>query len=122
MRTMKYGLLAGLIVGLLGIGLLQSREEEKPKYTIKEVMKEAHKSGLWKKVADGKASKDEEKKLVEYYTSLAENKPPKGDEAAFKAKATAMLKAAKEAAAGKEEGRDELKKLVKCMDCHKMFK
>ena len=49
-----------LVVALAATALILSIDanyagEKKPKYTIKEVMAEAHKSGLWKKVAEGDA-------------------------------------------------------------------
>ena len=48
---------------------------EKAKYTTKEVMAEAHKGGLMKKVADLKASDEEKTKLVELYVALSQNDP-----------------------------------------------
>ena len=73
----------------------RSKEKgDKAKYTIKEVMQEAHKSGLVRKVAQGKAEKADKEKLVEYYTSLPQNKPPKGDAKEWKDQTEAMLAAA----------------------------
>ena len=59
---------------------LLQQEEAKPKYTIKQVMKKAHKDKLIKKVVKGEASQDEKMMLLDLYLSLPENKPPKGDE------------------------------------------
>ena len=42
-----FGALA--VVGIVGINLVGAADEEKPKYTIKEVMQKAHKGGLLKK-------------------------------------------------------------------------
>jgi hypothetical protein len=71
-----------------------------PKFTIKEVMEKAHKSGLCKKAGEEKTSKDENKELLELYTALSQNKPPKGDAASWKEKTGALVTAAKAAAAG----------------------
>lgn len=122
MRTVKYFLLATLAMTMVGLGMFQAREADQPKYTIKEVMKLAHKSNLWKKVAEGKASKEEKDKLVELYTALSEDKPPKGDAKDWKERTDAMVKAAKEAAAGEKQGEKALLKAVKCLDCHKLHK
>ena len=55
-RVLPLGLLSlAFAVGLLPV---LRAADEKPKYTIKEVMKEAHKEGLLKKVAGGNASDD----------------------------------------------------------------
>ena len=57
-------------------------EAVKPKHTIIEVMKGANAGGaksLRARVASGQASQEERLKLLDYYISLVENKPPKGD-------------------------------------------
>jgi hypothetical protein len=96
--------------------------QEKPKYTTKEVMQKAHKGGLMKKVAEGKASADEKKQLVEFYEALDANKPKKGDEAEWKVKTTAILAAARAAAEGQQDAAKKLSDTVKCMDCHQAHK
>jgi hypothetical protein len=93
--------------------------EKKPKYTIKEVMAEAHKSGLWKKVAEGDADKADREKLAELYKALVENKPPKGDIEAWKKTTTVMHKIAEQAISDPDAGK---KLKVMCAACHKMFK
>src|SRR4030095_10850772 len=95
------------------------RAQDKPKYTIKEVMDAAHKKGkLRDKVTSGMASDEEKKQLVEYYEALAANKPPKGDDASWKEKTAELLAAAKEAAAG---NLDKLK-AINCGACHSAHK
>jgi len=108
--------------GWLALSALTQAEDEKPKHTTKEVMKLAHKGGLMKKVADGKATEEEKKQLVELYTSLAGNKPKKGDAAAWKEKTDAVVAAAKDAAAGKEGAGALLTKAANCMGCHSAHK
>ncbi|MCI0356926.1 MAG: hypothetical protein L0211_00380 [Planctomycetaceae bacterium] len=117
---MRKLLVAGVMIafGWVAFSLATNAEDAKPKYTIKEVMKSAHKAKLHEKVADGKATDAEKKQLVEFYTALAANKPPKGDEASWKEKTAALLAAAKDAEAGKEGAGAALKKAYNCAACH----
>jgi mono/diheme cytochrome c family protein len=123
MRTVKYFLLATLTMSLLGLGLFQAREEDKPKYTIKEVMKAAHgKNGLLKKVASGNASKEDKEKLLALYTALSQNKPPQGSPDGWKTKTDALVKAAKEAVADEPSAGKDLGKASNCKACHSEYK
>ena len=106
---MKY-LVAGLAVTLafvVCVGAPKAADDKDAKYTIKEVMKKAHKDGLLKKVASGKADEDERKELVVLYVALSQNKPPKGDADDWKEKTGAMVKAAKAAAADAKAGKED---------------
>jgi hypothetical protein len=96
--------------------------QDKAKFTIAEVMAKAHKSGLMKKVAEGKADDGEKKELVELYTALSANKPPKGDEKAWKEKTDKMLALAKECQKGDKDAGAKLLKEANCGACHKAFK
>jgi hypothetical protein len=122
MRTVKYFLLATLALTMVGLGMFQAREKDKPKYTIKEVMKEAHKSGLYKKVAQGKGDKEEKEKLLALYTALSQNKPPRGDEKDWKEKTDALVKAAKDAVEGEKGAGKEIAKAANCKACHEAHK
>jgi hypothetical protein len=93
--------------------------DEKVKYTISEVMQEAHKSGLWKKVAAGTADKADREKLAELYKALMQNKPPKGDAEEWKKTTTVMHKIAEDAIKDPMAGK-MLK--VNCGGCHGKFK
>jgi hypothetical protein len=98
-------------------------EEEKPKYTIKQVMKAGHAKGTLKdKVAEGKATDEEKVALIAYYEALAANKPPKGSAESWKEKTTALITAAKAAAEGKEGAGEKLKAAANCAACHKDHK
>jgi len=120
---MRKLLAAGAIV-VLGWSLVGlSAQDEKPKFTTKQVMKAAHAKGALKdKVVAGTASADEKKQLVECYTALAANKPPKGDEGSWKEKTAALLAAAKDAEAGKEGAGAALAKASNCGACHTAHK
>jgi surface antigen len=111
------------LTGTIVVGLDSPAAQDKPKFTISEVMQQAHKGGLLKKVQNSQADADEGKQLVEYYTALTQNKPPMGDEKAWKKQTETMLAGAKLYADGKkDEGAAALKKTVNCANCHKMFK
>jgi hypothetical protein len=125
MRFVKYAVPALAAVGLLAGLALSRAADDKPKYSIKEVMQKAHKDdpdkdivSIFSKIKAGKASDDEKKQLVELYTSLGQNKPPKGDADSWKTKTDALLTAAKEVADGKDAGVADLKKAADCMACH----
>lgn len=91
------------------------RADEKPTYTIKEVMK-LHKEKLHEKFQKGDASKEEKQKLLEGYEALLKSKPPKGDEKSWKEKAEALVKAVK------DDDKDAFKKAVSCGGCHSAHK
>jgi hypothetical protein len=90
--------------------------QEKPKYKIAEVMAKAMKGGLCGKVAKGEASAEEKETLIELFTALHANTPPKGAEDSWKMKTKALLDAAK---AGDGAA---LKKAANCAACHKEHK
>src|SRR5438093_6247103 len=118
---MRKLLVACVIVALAGaVVALTGTAQEKAKYTTKEVMQKAHKGGLMKKVSEGKATADEKKQLLEFYEALAANKPPRGEEADWKTRTSAIVAAARLAAEGDEAGAKKLTEVVgtKCMDCH----
>jgi hypothetical protein len=91
------------------------RADDKPKYTIKEVMK-LHKDKLHEKFQNGEASKEEKEKLLEAYEALVKNKPPKGDADSWKEKTEALVKAVK------DDDKDAYKKAVSCGACHSAHK
>ena len=110
MRRMIAGAVFALFAGLL-LANLRAADDEKPKYTIKEVMKN-HKDKLNEKFEKGEASTEEKKKLLEGYEALLKNKPPRGDEKDWKEKAEALVKAVK------DDDKDAYKKAVNCKACH----
>src|SRR5947209_8014429 len=91
--TMK--IVAGGLTAVLAVVFClnsDAGDAKKPKYSIKEVMEEAHKSGLWKKIAAGNAEKEDREKLAELYKALNQNKPPKGNVEEWKKTTSVMLK------------------------------
>jgi hypothetical protein len=99
--------------------MMAANADEKPKYTIKEVMEQAHKSGLLKKVSAGTADKADREKLAELYKALMESKPPKGDAEEWKKTTTVLHKIAEDAIKDPDAGK---KLKVNCGQCHGKFK
>jgi hypothetical protein len=116
------------VVGLVTVGALRAADESraegeaKAKYTVKQIMAGCMKSGLCKKVADGKASDAEKAKLVELLSELPKNKPPKGAADSWAAKTGAVAAAVKAVAEGKDGAGAELAKAANCAACHKEHK
>ena len=99
--AMKKKLVVAAIAGVsvAALALMQTfvwaqEAAAEPKYTIKEVMGQAHKDGLLQKVVDGDATPEEKALLLDLYLSLLENNPPQGDADAFHAKAGEAVVAA----------------------------
>lgn len=121
---LRFGAAALLAVAFAGMTVLGAADD-KPKYTIETIMGKAHGENndkLLKKVISGKASAAEKKELLELYTELAKNKPPKGDAKGWKQKNDALVSAAKDAVAGKKEADRGLEKAADCMACHDAHK
>jgi hypothetical protein len=97
---------------------------DKPKYTIEEIMEQAHDedNGLFKKVLEDKASKDDKAKLLELYKDLSLNKPKKGDAKSWKEKTSALVAAATAVVAEDKGAKEKLMKAANCVGCHKLHK
>ena len=111
-----------LVMGLLGLSAVFGAGyvyADEPKYTIKQVMKEAMKGGLCDKVAKGEGSKEDKEKLVEMFTAMGQNTPPKGDKGDWDKLCAKLVADAK--AAQKAEGKSAIKS-ANCKACHDNFK
>jgi hypothetical protein len=117
-------MIAAAILAALAFAPLAISAANKPKYTIKEVMKEIHKGddNIGKRVVKGAASKDDVNKMVEYYASLPLNDPPRGDKESWLAKTSALVKASKEVQAGAPGALDHYKEAANCKACHSAHK
>lgn len=118
--------IASLVVCLAAIGVLSmpagAADDDAPKFKTKEIMKAAFKGPLLKKVASGKASADETKKLHEMLVALSKNKPPKGEQESWDKLTAALVKAGKAAVDGDAEAAGMLKKGSNCKACHSNHK
>ena len=115
-------LAAGLVVGLAGFGTAADDKAPKAKYTVKQIMKQAHGKGLLKKVVSGKASDKDKLKLLDLYISLLENKPKKGSAASWAKLSGSLVYATARVAAGRDGSIGMLKKASSCGGCHKAHK
>lgn len=91
---------------------------------ISDVMKDAMKgeTSLYRKVATGKGTPDDAKKLVDYLKQLPGETPPKGDAASWKEKTETLVKAAEDVQAGKPGALAHLQTVGNCKACHNPHK
>ena len=120
-RLLTFALAATLLFAM-PVGFIDADDKADPQHTVKEVMKIAHKDGLLKSVAGGKASDEEKKQLLDLYVSLWENEAPAGDADSWKTKTGNVVAAAAKVVAGRDGAVDELKKSTNCGACHKAHK
>ena len=121
---MRIALSLGLAALLLTASFAGADDKDKPKMTIKEVMKVVAKDKLLAKVTDDKGTAEDKKKLLEAFEELAKNSPKegKGTPEEWKKLTAAIVVAAKDVVDGKEGSLATLKKTAACGDCHKVFK
>lgn len=107
---------------LLAVGAISvlRAADDKPKYTVKEVMKK-HKD-LVDKVKKDTATAEEKKNLLEYYTEMAKNKAPTGDADSWKKMTKALVDATQKVVDGKDGAKDDFTKAVDCGKCHSAHK
>jgi hypothetical protein len=100
-------------------GARAAEEQDKPKYTIKQVMEKAHKNKLLDKIASGQGTKEEAEELLALYKALGANKPPKGELEGWEKKTVAIIEAAQAVVDGKEGAGARLKAAANCAQCHR---
>lgn len=110
-----------IVAGLITVATAADDEKPVAKHSTKEVMKDAHKSGLIKKVVGKTASDEERDQLVELYIAMAQNDAPKGSQKDWKILTSRLVVAAADAAEDPENV-DALKKVTNCGACHKAHK
>ena len=94
----------------------------KPKYTIKQVMKVAHKDGLLKKVVGGKATDKERLQLLDLYVAMYEGKPKKGKPESWTKLAGDVVAATAKVVLKHKGAEAKLKEATNCKGCHKPHK
>ncbi|MEX0867453.1 MAG: hypothetical protein WD030_08840 [Pirellulales bacterium] len=117
--TLLMGMIVAAVVASAGISVALAADEE---ITVKDVMENAHKSGLLKKVANGQASDDEKAQLLALYKALAANEPPQGDADSWTAKTTVLVTAAQAAVDGQADAGAMLQGAANCKACHEVHK
>jgi cytochrome c556 len=121
---MKLHLHTTAIITVLAASLALADEETNP---IKDAMKFAHKAPkgekkLSEKIIDGTAPEADIEKALSLYKAMADTKPPKGDQADFKAKVAKLIAATEEVVAKKPDAAAHYKEAVNCKDCHSAHK
>jgi hypothetical protein len=116
--------LAAIALAAAAVTPLVQGADKKPKYTISEIMKAINKGddNICKRVSQGKASKEDIDKLVEYYQELPLNSAPKGEQKSWEEKTAALVKAAKGVKAGDADALAKFKEAVNCKACHTAHK
>ena len=116
--------LGSVLLVSLNMGANWVDDEEKPKYTTKQVMAKVFKGSkaLKAKITKGTATEEEKKMALAYLQAMAKNKPKKGDAESWKKKTDALVKAAKEVVEGKESGIKALNAASNCKSCHNTHK
>ena len=123
-RRILSNLSVAALLAAIAFAPLAWAEAKKPKYSIKEVMKEIHKGddNIGKRAVKGVASKQDIAKMVEYYESLPQNEPPRGEMASWKEKTEALVKASRALKAGEPGAVDSYKNAANCKACHTAHK
>jgi len=117
-RAIKLLGLGVVVLGLVGCDAFQAAE--KPRYSIKTVMKLANDKeyNLADRVMKGKASPEEQAKLLEWYSTLGANKPPRGDAESWRKKTTAITTSLQAVIDGKDGAEKDFNKAMNCKACH----
>jgi hypothetical protein len=116
-------LITSAIVAAVAVPTLLAADD-KPKYSVKDVMKALHKGdeNVGKKVSRGQGDAADFAKLVDYYESLPANKPPRGDQSSWDTKTAALVKSAKSLKAGEAGALEAYKAAANCKACHTAHK
>lgn len=128
-NSFKYLLAGGaafaLLAGLTNTALSQDKGKEKG--PIKDAMQKYHKAPkgtdpVGKRAAGGQATKEELAGMVKAYSAMATVKPPRGEDASWKEKVSALIAATKDLHAGKPGAVDAYKNASNCKACHNVHK
>ncbi len=123
MKYITRTLIVSLAAATLTLGLFSVvNGQAKPKYTIKQIMKDGLKGGLAKKVVGGEATDKEKIQLLDYAIALYETKPKKGDPASWTKLTGNLVTAAAKVAIDPKAGTEALGKAVNCKACHNKHK
>lgn len=122
-RILVTSLVAAFLTGIAAAPALHAADAQ-PKYTIKEVMKALHKGdeNIGKKVTRGEGTAADFSKLLDYYSALPLNKPPRGEQSSWDAKTAVLVKAAKSLKAGEAGAVESYKTAANCKACHSAHK
>lgn len=120
---MKLRIFSALTVTVLATSLAFAAEEN----AIEVAMKFAHKAPkgekkLNEKIVEGTAAEADVKKALDLYKAMLDVKPPKGEQADFKAKTAKLIAATEEVVAKKPDAAAHYKEAANCKACHSEHK
>lgn len=101
-------------------GLTTAQAHDKIEVVMKEAMK--GNNSLHSKVATGKGSPEDAKKLLEYFKTLPSETPPEGDAKSWKEKTETLIAAAQGVVDGKPGATKTLQEAGNCKACHNVHK
>jgi hypothetical protein len=121
---MKIRSLTTTVITALVASFALGADETNP---IKEAMRFAHKAPKGEKkkcelIIEGTISEADLTKTLELYKAACATKPPKGDEAAYKARFSKLVAATADVIAKKEGATAAYKEAVNCKACHSEHK
>ena len=121
---MKSRFLPALALAAIATSIGFAVEETNP---IKDAMKFAHKAPQGEKkvsdkIIDGTAPEADVKKTLDLYKAMVDTKPPKGDQADYKAKVEKLIVATQEVVDKKPDALLHYKDAVNCKACHSEHK
>src|SRR5262245_61523650 len=104
----------------------QAKEErDESKTSINKIMLAVHRprpDALVYKVKEGRATSEEQKKLLGYYEALAKFSPRRGDADGWKRKTEELIEATRRVIKREEKSRERLAKARDCRGCHSVHK
>lgn len=117
-RLMRAIAVVAVAVLFVSVGATPIAADEK--LTIETIMEKGHKGkeAPVQTISAGKADEKLIKQFLTYYEFMATQKPPLGDEAAWKKKTGAVVEALKGLEAKKPGAADAFKAAVNCKACH----
>ena len=121
---MKARFLAITALAVIATSIALAADETNP---IKDAMKFAHKAPqgekkLSDKIIDGTAPEADVKKTLDLYKAMVDTKPPKGEQADYKAKVEKLIVATQEVVDKKPDALLHYKDAVNCKACHSEHK
>lgn len=120
---MKFTVLL-LAASLLPLSFASAEDEDN---AIKQAMRFAHKAPkgekkLSEKIVEGTASDADIQKALDLYKKMADTKPPRGDQEAFRGRVAKVVAATEEIVAKKEGATAHYKEAIDCKACHSEHK
>ena len=122
MKSVSMHVVPLLALFLLTFTLTASSPGDDEAPTIKQIMKDGFKGGLVRSVGTGKATPEEQQKLLKFAQQMEKLNPPQGEADSWKEKTKAFTSAVQAVIDGDEGAAAQLMKASNCAACHKPHK